>query len=317
MFKTLQNLEEPFRVLVYLSSLAEEGNAFELFRFVPKKYEASLVESVQEVLACPKKERKKRIAQELKKLIQNRKIQPMGEVHPGWFLEALKDETPRTVGLILKNLPSDKVRYLIENLPVGLRNKLPKLGQFQTVSKELESVIRSQFESLFVTPVVPQKTEQLSVSDLYFLKSEEILAFFKRIGLAQLSIAFRGVHKGAFKALLTRLPLVDAKALQTQGKNSAKPSPQEARQAQVLLLDLPIENMEPENLCLEVGMAFFARSILKEELKWIRALQFKLPPREGYLLKRYIDESITSRKGKRVEWFQAQVLEYFKAEPTA
>ncbi len=317
MFKSLQNLEEPFRVLVYLSALAEEGNAFELFRFVPKKYETPLVEAAQEILAYPKKERKKKIAQELKKLIQSRKIQPMGEVHPGWFLEALKDETPRTVGIILKNLPSDKVRYLIEHLPGGLRNKLPKLGQFQNVSRELESVIRSQFESLFVTPVLPQKTEELAVSDLYFLKTEEILAFFKKIGLAQLSIAFRGVHKGAFKALLTRLPLSDAKALQNQAKTSAKPSQQELRQAQVLLLDLPIENMEPENLFLEVGMAFFARSILREELKWIRALQFKLPPREGYLLKRYIDESISSRKGKLVEWFQKQVLGYFKGDGPA
>jgi hypothetical protein len=148
------------------------------------------------------------------------------------------------------------------------------------------------------------------------VKTNKLLSFFRDLGLDQLARAFKGVHKSALKALLNRLSIKDAKEFQMRMKSLEKLTTRELREAQMLLLNLTIETIEPDALFLEVGMAFFAKAITREDSEFIRALQYKLPTKFGYLLKRYVDGHMTSFKPHVAEWVKKQVLEKFNSYPT-
>jgi hypothetical protein len=311
--KAIEQLEPRFKVFVYVACLGEEENAFELFRFVPQVHEKTLVEANQELLSIPKKERNRFIAKELRQLIETQKVHPLGEIHPGWFLEVLKGESPRTVGFIMRYLPGDKVKYILDHLSPEVSARLPKMNESFKIPEELIEVIRTRFESQFSTLISPKKTEEITLDHLYFIKTDPLLLFFRDLGLEQLARAFKGIHKTALKALLTRLSIKDAKELQIKVKAIDRLSVRALQEAQMLLLNLPIETIDPENLFLEVGIAFFAKAITKEESEFVRALQFKLPPRFGYLLKRYVDGSLMSNKPNVVQWAKKQILERFQS----
>src|SRR5215467_3313552 len=274
--KSFESLEPRLRVLVYVATLGDEENAFELYRFVPNEYEKPLVEATKELLSIPTKDRKQVILVGLKKLIQAQKLHPLSEIDSGWFLEALKKEKPQTIGLILRHLPGDKVRYLLEHFPPEVRERLPKIKEALKVPDSLIDIVRGQFEAQFPTLAPPKKTEEITLQYLYFVKTNKLLSFFRDLGLEQLARAFKGVHKSALKALLNRLPIKDAKEFQMRVKSFEKLTTRELREAQMLLLDLPIETIEPDALFLEVGMAFFAKGITREDSQFIRALQYKL-----------------------------------------
>jgi hypothetical protein len=293
---SVEHLEPRLKVVVYIASLSDEENAFELFRFVPEVFEKPLVEATRQLLSIPKKERRRMVVGELKKLLKSQKAAPTGDIDPGWFLEVLKNERPQTLGLILRNLPGDKAKYVLDHIKVSLRKKLPKTEECLKIPPELVEVIRTRFESQFPALAAPEKTEEINLHHLYFIKNEELLAFFRDLGMDQLAKAFKGIHKSALKALLNRLPIKDAKELQNQVKILDKVSKRELREAQMLLLNLPIETIDPEVLFWEVGMIFFSRAISREDGGFIRALNIN-SPKWGYLLKRYVDGNLLGKPG--------------------
>lgn len=311
-----QSLSPVLKAIVNVACLGEEENSFELYKFLPAQYEKALVESTQALLSLPKNERKRKIVKDLKQLIQAQKIHPLGEIHPGWFLEVLRLESPKTIGLILRYLPSDKVTYILDHLDENLKKNLPKLNESKRIPDKLLELIRERFEEQFLTFSVPKKNSDISLQDLYFIKVEQLLAFFRDLGIEQLAKAFKGLDKVALKAMLNRLSIKDAKALQLRIKNLEKVNKRELSEAQVLIIDLPIDRIDSEALFLEVGMAFFARAISPDQIDFARALQFKLPPRYGYLLKRYVDQSQESFKPRLMEGAKKQILARFHEFPS-
>ncbi len=310
------NLPSELQAFVSVASLGEEENVFELFRFLPQRFEKKLVESTQAILSLPKSERKKKIFNELKQLVHSQKVRPLGEIHPGWFLEAIKEESPKIIGLILHYLPGDKVTYILENLNEDLKKTLPKLNDSKKIPDDLLSMIRERFESQFLTYDLPKKSADVSLQDLYFIKTELLLAFFRDLGIEQLACAFKGLDKVALKAMLNRLIIKDTKELQSRIKNLDKVSKRDLNEAQILILDLPIERIDPQALFLEVGMAFFARAISQEQSDFAKSLQFKLPPKYGYLLKRYVEGSVANPKIRLSESAKKRILARFQEFPS-
>lgn len=313
---TSNPLPAELQAFVNVASLGEEENAYELFRFLPTQFERDLVASTQAILSLPREERKKKIFKELKQLMHAEKVHPLGEIHPGWFLQVIKNESPKTIGLILRYLPGDKVTYILENLSEDLKKKLPKLNEAKKLPDDLMELIRERFESQFLTYKLPKKSSEISIQDLYFIKTDFLLAFFRDLGIQQLANAFKGLDKVALKAMLNRLIIKDAKELQTRIKNLDKVSKRDLNDAQILIIDLPLDRIEPQALFLEVGMAFFARAISQDQIDFAKSLQFKLPPKYGYLLKRYVEGGLANHKPRLTESARRQILARFQEFPS-
>lgn len=315
MLKLIEQLEPRFKIMIYIACLGENENAFELFRFAPESNERSFVEATRELLSLPKKERTRLITKELKESIHLNKSSSLVDIHPGWFFDFLKEESNQTIHLILRYLPGEVGRYVLAHLSLETQKAIRQIDESKKVSEEIVQLIRKRFESQFLTLASPTKSEEIDLYHLYFVKVEQLLSFFRDLGLEQLSRAFKGVDVLALKALLNRLSIQDAKDFQIKMKSLAKVSHRELKEAQMLLLNLPLDTIEPELLFTEVGISFFARAMTKEDLEFVKALQFKLPPRYGYILKRYVSGSLISSKPSITEWAKKQVLMKFQSFP--
>ncbi len=315
---SIQNLDSRLQVLVYLACLGDIENAFDLYNFTLSAYEKPLVEATQEILNYPKKERKKMISRGLQDLLQAEKIHPMGEVDAGWFLEVLKEESPRIIGIILKYLPGEKSRFIQENLPAEIQSQLPSPDEKPApLPEDLLSIIKTRFESQFKTLSAFDRSDEMDLNHFYFIKTSRLIAFFRQLGMEQLSKAFKGLHKSAMKALLYRLSTQDAREFQARMKSLAQISSRELREAQMLLINLPIETLSPESLFTEIGMMFFAKSFTRKDKALAEALYYKLPPKLAYLLKRYMDEGMANSPGSQLAaWVKKQVLQEFQKMPS-
>ncbi len=314
MLKLIEQLEPQFKIMIYIACLGENENAFELFRFSPLSREKSFVEATRELLSLPKKERTRLITKELKDNIQLNKNKSLGDIHPGWFFDFLKEEGNQTIHLILRYLPGEVARYVLAHLSLETQKAIRQIEE-KKISEDLLQLVRRKFESQFLTLTSPEKSDEIDLYHLYFIKIDQLLSFFRDLGLEQLSRAFKRVDAIALKALLNRLSIHDAKDFPVKIRSLETVSGRELKEAQMLLLNLPLDTIEPELLFSEVGISFFARAMNKEDLKFVEALQFKLPPRYGYILKRYVTGSLTSSKPSVTEWVKKQVLTKFQSFP--
>ena len=314
LLKNFSTLDSKKKALSLLACLGDADQALSLYRFIPEENEQDLQLATQELLSVPKSSRTPFIVKELKKLMRENDLKLFSEIHPGWFAEFLKNENPQTTAVILHYLPNDKAKLILSYLPQKFKDRLPKHKKF-ALPETLVEIVKARFEAQFSTLKFSSKQNNLSLQDLYFLKLEDLIRFFEELGIHQMAKAFKGLEGAALKALLFRLPLKIAKQLQSTLKALGNIPTRELTEAQVLLLDFPLETVDTDHLAHQVGLAFFSKGITSKESDIVKALQFKLPPSMGYLLKRYTDQNLPLNKPNRAEWIQTLILEQFKKFP--
>jgi len=214
----------------------------------------------------------------------------IAEVHPAWILENLKVEPPRVVGLILRSLPSAHVRYLLQHLPPMLRECVPNMVESFAVRPEVLDLIRRRFESKFLPMRVTRSVAHPGFEHIYYLKTEELTALVRELGLYEMAIALSGMSSKALHMVFNRLELADAKRLQRRMKTLSGVSPELHRQARFNLLEIEGRHEGPEKMLTAVGLAALASACGREYEYAAKLLQQKMAPLEAYLFKRFIDE---------------------------
>lgn len=230
-------------------------------------------------------------AEELvRSLVASDRFSNMGEMHPAWILESLKEETPKIIGIILRHLPSRHVRYIVDHLPLSIRRSLPQMIEVFSVPTPLLEVIRKRFERKFRPLRALPLTGKCGFSELSCLKSEELVVLFREIGCAEMALALMGISTQTLRTILNRLPLRDAKRVQGRMKLLEKTSAKLIHQAKFTLIAAAEERAGAHQLFMNIGLAAFARALCKDDETLVRLLQQKLVPELGYLLKRTFEE---------------------------
>jgi hypothetical protein len=231
----------------------------------------------------------------LKRLVASERFSSLAEVHPAWILEHLRDETARVVGIILRSLPSKHVRFLIENLPPHIREALPGMVESFAVASPVLNVIRQRFESHFLPMRISRTESHYEFANLYYLRGEELEDVLRDIGLSELAIAFSGLSGRAMRAVYNRLDLKDAKRLQRRGDELSDVSPELFRQARYNVLEIEENRLGPKRMLMRLGLAALASTVDGANNRLVKLIQQKLPPHDGYFLKRLIDEKKVRR----------------------
>ncbi len=212
----------------------------------------------------------------------------LAEIHPAWFLEHLRAETPRVIGLILRSLPGKHLRYVLEKLPPMLRAQIPNLVESFAVSQPVLAVIRSRFERRFLPMRISRSIEHPQFEHLYFLRIEDLSTVIRELGLLELAIALSGMSGKALHIIYNRLDLKDAKRLQRRIKTLSGISPELHRQARYNLLEIEGQHEGAERMLISVGLAALACAA-DEHDQFIRLLMQKLEPAQAYFLRRCRD----------------------------
>jgi len=230
------------------------------------------------------------LEQLIRQLLASERFSSLAEVHPAWILEYLKGEPPRVVGLILRSLPSNHVRFLLEHLPPMLRERIPNMVESFAVDPQVLDVIRRRFEKNFLPMRVSRQVRHPGFEHLYFLKTSELTELVREMGLFELAIALSGMSRKALHMIYNRLDLKDAKRLKMRIDGMSNISTELYRQARFNLLEIEGRHEGSARMLKAVGLAAMASAAGHEHDEMIRLMMQKLEPQDGYLLKRFVDE---------------------------
>jgi hypothetical protein len=285
-----QNMNNRLRIVAAMAVLNDGGKASDILAFTSAGEQDALKTAMDSNLAIDAADREFKLKGAISAMVASDRWSGLAEIHPAWLLEELKHESPRIIGIILRYLPSRHVRWLLENLPPAVRFAIPNIIEAFSVPQPVLDVIRTRFESRFATIRVSRSPESFGFEQLYYLRGDELEALFRDLGLQELAMALHGLSGKSLTYLYNRLSLKDAKKLQNRIKSMEHVSDALKRQSRFTVLEVEGENLGPDNLLMEIGLAAFARAVSKDHEELSRLIEIKLDPRISYVLKRYIDE---------------------------
>lgn len=232
----------------------------------------------------------------------------MSEIHPGWLTDILAQESPRVVGLLLRYLPSQHARAVLEQLPPGLRNRLPHIVDAFAVSDTIQRIVRRRFESRFL-PVRPRTTlDQFTFATLDALSIQEWQVLLHDLGIHEMALALGTLNRAAVRVIFNRLDFADAKALHARLAAVQSADPRLARDARYCLLELSLEASTPSQLLREIGIQALARALALHDLPMLARIKQKLPPAQACLLGRDADMALPNAHAQLTGLRQREIL---------
>lgn len=229
------------------------------------------------------------------------------DIHPGWILEKLEGESPRVLGILCRFLTGDKIKYLMEHLPESRRKLMPKLNESYQVTPEVSEIVRTLSEKR-LTFAIPQQGGAFSLPHLTLLKTDDLRALFRELGLEEIRKAFTGVEPQVMRAFLARFVPAMAREIRERIDRGTAVSPQDRNEAQRHLVSVPLEKLPVEELFREIGYSAFAQGLEMEDLAWASMIYHKLPPEEGYRLKRVMQDTVKRRPISLIEARRQEIL---------
>jgi len=269
-----------------------------------EKFKAPL----EELQQIPKDKIEEQVHQELKRLGSEGRESLFSHAEGGWFLEYFKGESPLVFYVLIKDLPKAKAGRVLKDLSKETRRALKNLKQVKIPDPVL-SWIRRDCEQRFPSVSFEQIQNQGAFGKLGTLSSEQMLRLMREVGIHEMAIAFSKVNRSATRAILHRLSMEDAKELRNRIKQGGDFSIDLQRAAQLNILDLDIETMSAEDLVVEIGFSVFSKAFSRENQNLAPLFIYKLAPRQGYILKRYIDQNLATSSADKAQKVQERILD--------
>lgn len=271
----MQQREEIVRMLASLDRA-------DLAMFGPKSEEVIYKETIADIT---REECIKKIKEEMR--VSKDELSNLSNIHPAWIAKALENETPKVIGIILRWLPSQHVRYILENIPKRLKMALPKMVESFSVPTEIVALIKSGFERKFKLPTFDIKKDFGGFNEVINLSTDQIYKLLRDLGVHELAMAFHNVEADGISVLFNRMDFNTARSLGQRIKDVSE-SADVLKDAKYTILETAMDQEDIEKLLIEVGLAAFAKSIT--DISMFEPLKLKLDPALSYLFKRYLDQ---------------------------
>ena len=277
--------------LMALCLLGSGKKGQDLFAFASPRDEESLRKISAQFLA------QEEIDQgELLEMIRRRNylqsLSSLEEIHPGWIVEKLEGESSRVLGLVCRLLSGEKVKFLLDHLPPALKAGLPTIQESYQVSPQVLEVVRQIIEKRFPISLKPPSDSSFTFAHIAWMKEGDLKTLFWDLGQEEIRRAMQGVSPAVLRAFLIRFSPQEAKEIKTRIEMGRPVSETVKREAQKHLMMIPLEQLPSAELFLEIGYSCFSSLLTHEDLSWADFICQKLPPAEGYRLRRRIQEEV-------------------------
>lgn len=244
----------------------------------------------------------------LKKVGSSTPLKGLQQVHPGWILEKMEDESPLVLGILCRFLPGDKVKYIIEHLPPSKRKLMPKLNDSYRVPSRIAEIVREGVEKKFAYEIPEQAGSSFSLPHIGLMKADDLQTLLRDLGLEEIRKAFKDADPHVLKAFLTRFTPKVAKEIKERIEYGGKVSSEVRQEAQRHLVTLPLEKLPVERLFVEIGYSVLARALIPTDFSWAELVYQKLSPDEGYRLKRTMHETARNQSAAVAQERKNQIL---------
>ncbi len=307
-YADFNNLSPRHQAFLLLSVLRDGEKAPSLLDHLVDVPQDKFRNVLGEMAKAPRAQLKKDLWDPMVNLPEGEAAQMFQFAESGWIVENFKGESPRILAWIMTHIPKAKAGRVLSELPKEVRKAL-KTVKLPALSPGLEAFLRKRCEERFPRIPVEEVRGKGIFESLSELKPEHFLKLIRELGINEMSIAFSKIDRAATRAILHRLNLQDAKELRQRIKKGGDHPLAEQREAQLSLLSLDLETVSPDELPFEIGFSVFSRAFGKENSGVAPLFIYKLPQRQGYLLKRYIDQNSAGNKPEIMEKIQQRIAE--------
>lgn len=303
----LQELSERQQAFLLIAALREGDQAPLLLDCVDEGRTEAAREVLDGMLKQGKKNRQDEWARALAALGPEGKVNLWSQADAGWIVDSLRGESPLVWAQVFRELPRAKVGRLLAELPKELR-KLVKAMSSHVPVAQVWSLLKLRLESRFPS-VSRELWERPGDFEVFHrLNTDQFLQLMRELGLSEMAVAFAKVDRTATRAILHRLGVEDAKELRRRIKQGGNYSLETMREAQMNILSLEVEKLKTEEFTLEIGFSVFSRAFGPEHRDLTPIFVYKLPPRHGYLLKRYLDLNIPRNHSEKAQRLRERIL---------
>ena len=296
------------KVLAVLTVLEGDKHPAKLLAFGPPDEEADTTGYAEQLARRLKRGGGKEIMARFHSWAERSPSLPIKDIHPSWILESIHDESPRVIGLICRYLPGSHVRYLLENMPVALKDRLPALSESFAIPEALVGQVHDLFERRFFSLERPGPEETFSVRHVPWMNSRDIMLLVHELGYEEIRQAFANVVGKALQVFLTRFPIHEANEVRLRMARGRPVIAAERKHAQEHLVRIDLNVERAIDLPFEIGMSVIAQAVDPEQADWIEAVILRLNQRDGYRLKRYARDACQSHSDERLKRRQAGLL---------
>lgn len=232
----------------------------------------------------------------------------LSEVHTDWILELLICESPHMIATILRYLPAERIRPILERLPAETLAAMPRVADTYAIPAELVALLRQKFESQFTTDRTLAPGEELDFSHLALLRADEVKRVLLETGYREIALALKSLPDKARQIVLDRLSISDRRhvALYLKHKNDA--APQRIKRAQTHLVSPEINTRDPERFVEELGFLILAKALLPADQEALTMIKHKMSQEEARILEKIVARYIHSNTEAGVVAYREDVL---------
>jgi flagellar motor switch protein FliG len=272
------------RAMLLLVALALEGEkARGLFELLPEREARELKATADKLLEVPEKGRQAFLLREMKRYRKQANASLLGPIDDQWILARLERERPRTIRLVLEELPDSRRDRIVGGLPAETAHAvlLPEEGG-ESIPKAVREIVRDRFEGSFVGIDAVRLATRFD--HIASLRPRDIRAVIRGLGLDEMAIAYRGVARDQLVQLVRNMGRRDEAELVARIKAHAEVERARVKRALRELRELASGMLLTGNLPQEVGTDRLARASVPADRAWCRYVAQKLPLREGEAL---------------------------------
>lgn len=301
-------LSDSQRSFALVSLLLDGDGALALLSFLQTGERNILEPALKELLTLSKPERNKTIVSEMKQLKEEATKSPLAEIHPDWILEALVKEPPRVIAIVLKYLPSEHVRSILDRLPPEVLQNLPRLSQLSHMDEELFLTMRSDFENRFRVSDTWSGPVGHSFESIPHLSRFKLEMMFRELGYAELAMAILSLNEKGIDFILARLEKKEATILKRHVEQKRKVPLLRLKQAQSHFLSLDLNRTSTEGLVMDAGFFVFSKSLLPQDSQAILLMKRHFSKIVANQLQKYIDKNQPINTEKTVARYREEIL---------
>lgn len=306
----LANLSEKNRSLLLMAVLKDGDRAGQLLGLLPESRGRELQAPLEELLKIPKSQRKEELSRALERLLPERRESFLQHADAGWIVESFRDESPLVLFLLLRELPKNTVGRFLSELSKETRKALKSVKP-KDLPPDLMAWLRRRIRRSFPAMPEPAQRNEDPFGQLRDLHAKQLIQLAREVGLQEMAIAFSKVDRTATRAILHRLSLEDAKELRKRIKQNVVYSLELQREAQLNILDMDIEKSKTGELASEIGFSVLSRAFCKSDLSLAQAFIYRLPTKQGYVFKRYLDLNVGNTTPEKAQKVRLRILDAF------
>lgn len=268
-----------------------------LFSFLPQDEKEEMNAMYQSLVGHKEKSVKKVATSELVKFARPHNLSFLADVHDDWIIDMLLQETPEMIATILRYMPAERVRVIVNALPVKVLDQMPKLAEVYSIPSSLAELLKQKFESFFSIDKIYSPGNKFEFEHFCLLRFYQIHDVFLELGYREIALGLTSLPEDAQVMVMERLSVSDRQRVQYYLKDISHVSTQRMKRAQIHLVDKDLDPKSPVSFIKELGFVLYAKSLLPKDQDQFHMILKKLSKVESEFLK----SLVTKQLGKNTE----------------